>query len=158
MSSLPSRIGRAAGQDAVRPGRQPTHETSSPGCLLDRPGHSGAQAKLDGLTQAAHRHQAALERSELKLQATRAEYAGDVRDLYTRGPLAPLELLLAAGDLHKLAVAAASGRARALGFAHLADISVPNKTAAAAGRAALSQVGEPSRWGRPARTEQGVTS
>jgi hypothetical protein len=46
----------------------------------------------------------ALERSELKLQATRAEYAGDVRDLYARGPLA-LELLLAAGDIHKLAVA-----------------------------------------------------
>jgi hypothetical protein len=46
----------------------------------------------------------ALERSELKLQATRAEYAGDVRDLYARGPLA-LELLLAAGDIHELAVA-----------------------------------------------------
>ena len=41
----------------------------------------------------------ALERSEPKLQATRAEYAGDVRDLYARGPLAPLELLLAAGTV-----------------------------------------------------------
>src|SRR5215216_7416303 len=44
--------------------------------------HSAAQARLDGLIQAAHRHQAELERSELALQATRAEYAGDVRDLY----------------------------------------------------------------------------
>src|SRR5215218_5885572 len=68
--------------------------------------HSAAQARLDGLIQAAHRHQAELERSELALQATRAEYAGDVRDLYARGPLAPLELLLAAGDIHELAVAA----------------------------------------------------
>ncbi|HEX7149736.1 MAG TPA: hypothetical protein VF512_19670, partial [Actinomycetota bacterium] len=67
--------------------------------------HSAAQARLDGLIQAAHRHQAALERSELKLQETRAAYAGDVRDLYARGPLAPLELLLAAGDIHELAVA-----------------------------------------------------
>ncbi len=67
--------------------------------------HSAAQARLDGLIQAAHRHQAALERWELKLQETRAAYAGDVRDLYARGPLAPLELLLAAGDIHELAVA-----------------------------------------------------
>jgi cell wall-associated NlpC family hydrolase len=68
--------------------------------------HSAAQARLDGLIQAAHRHQEELERSELALQDTRAEYAGDVRDLYARGPLAPLELLLAAGDIHELAVAA----------------------------------------------------
>jgi cell wall-associated NlpC family hydrolase len=68
--------------------------------------HSAAQARLDGLIQAAHRHQDELERSELALQATRAEYVGDVRDLYARGPLAPLELLLAAGDIHELAVAA----------------------------------------------------
>jgi len=67
--------------------------------------HSAAQARLDGLIQAAHRNQAALERSELKLQETRADYAGDVRDLYARGPFAPLELLLAAGDIHELAVA-----------------------------------------------------
>jgi cell wall-associated NlpC family hydrolase len=67
--------------------------------------HSAAQARLDGLIQAAHRNQAALERSELKLQETRADYAGDVRDLYARGPFAPLELLLAAGDMHELAVA-----------------------------------------------------
>src|SRR5215218_5035204 len=67
--------------------------------------HSAAQARLDGLIQAAHHHQAELERSELALQATKAEYAGDVRDLYARGPLAPLELLLAAGDIHELAVA-----------------------------------------------------
>jgi cell wall-associated NlpC family hydrolase len=67
--------------------------------------HSAAQARLDGLIQAAHRNQAALERSELKLQETRAAYAGDVRDLYARGPFAPLELLLAAGDIHELAVA-----------------------------------------------------
>jgi hypothetical protein len=46
-----------------------------------------------------------LERSELALQATQAEYASDVRDLYARGPLAPLELLLAAGDIHELALA-----------------------------------------------------
>jgi hypothetical protein len=56
-----------------------------------------AQARLDGLIQAAHRHQADLERSELALRETRAAYAGDVRALYARGPLAPLELLLAAG-------------------------------------------------------------
>ena len=64
-----------------------------------------AQSRLEGLIQAAHRHQADLERSELALQATQAEYAGDVRDLYARGPLAPLELLLAAGDIHELALA-----------------------------------------------------
>jgi cell wall-associated NlpC family hydrolase len=200
--------------------------------------HSAAQARLDGLIQAAHRHQAELEESELALQTTRDEYAGDVRDLYARGPLAPLELLLAAGDLHELAVAtgvagevldrdqralaevglatrtvrakvteldatqaetlalrqrlagqeatigrllagrtamlataraevraqvraeqarqeaarralvaAASARARALGFAALADIPAPNATAAAAVRAALAQVGKPYRWG-----------
>jgi peptidoglycan DL-endopeptidase CwlO len=67
--------------------------------------HSAAQARLNGLIQTAHRHQAALERSELKLQQTQADYAGDVRALYARGPLAPLELLLAAGDIHELAVA-----------------------------------------------------
>jgi cell wall-associated NlpC family hydrolase len=67
--------------------------------------HAATQARLESLIQAAHRHQAALERSELALQATRAEYAGDVRGLYARGPLAPLELLLAAGDIHELAVA-----------------------------------------------------
>ncbi|HJW62987.1 MAG TPA: hypothetical protein VJ849_05765, partial [Actinomycetes bacterium] len=67
--------------------------------------HAAAQSRLEGLIQAAHRHQADLERSELALQATRAEYAGDVRDLYARGPLAPLELLLAAGDMHELALA-----------------------------------------------------
>jgi cell wall-associated NlpC family hydrolase len=200
--------------------------------------HSAAQAKLDGLIQAAHRHQAALERSERKLQETRAAYAGDVRDLYARGPFAPLELLLAAGDIHELAVAtgvaggkldrdlealssvglatgtvrarvaelgatqadtlalrerlasqeaaigellatrkamlataraevraqvraeqarqeaarramvtAAAAKARALGFAHLADSPAPGRTAAAAVRAALSQVGKPYRWG-----------
>ena len=68
--------------------------------------YAATQARLDGLIQAAHRHQGALERSELALQATRAAYAGDVRDLYARGPLAPLELVLAAGDFHELAVAA----------------------------------------------------
>jgi hypothetical protein len=46
--------------------------------------HAAAQSRLEGLIQAAHRHQADLERSELALQATRAEYAGDVRDLYAR--------------------------------------------------------------------------
>src|SRR5215218_8745652 len=72
--------------------------------------HAAAQARLDGLIQAAHRHQAALERSERKLQETQADYAGDVRDLYARGPLAPLELLLAAGDIHELAVATGVAR------------------------------------------------
>jgi peptidoglycan DL-endopeptidase CwlO len=73
--------------------------------------HSATQARLDGLIQAAHRHQEALERSELALQATRAAYAGDVRDLYARGPLVPLELVLGAGDFHELAVATgAAGR------------------------------------------------
>jgi cell wall-associated NlpC family hydrolase len=200
--------------------------------------HSAAQARLDGLIQAAHRHQAALERSELRLQATRAAYAGDVRDLYARGPLAPLELVLAAGDIHELAVAtgvaggvlhrdlealssvglatgtvrarveeleatqaetlalrerlagqeaaigrllatrkamlataraevraqvraeqarqeaarramvaSAAARARALGFAALADTPAPSGTAAAAVRTALAQVGKPYRWG-----------
>ena len=54
--------------------------------------YAATQARLDGLIQAAHRHQEALERSEQALQATRAAYAGDVRDLYARGPLVPLEL------------------------------------------------------------------
>jgi cell wall-associated NlpC family hydrolase len=200
--------------------------------------HAAAQARLDGLIQAAHRHRAELERSELALEATRAAYAGDVRDLYARGPLAPLELLLAAGDIHELAlardvaggmlardvrslasvglatgtvrsrvaelastqaatlalrqrlagheaaiggllatrkamlataraevraivraeqqrqeaarramVAAAAARARALGFAALADAPPPTRTAAAAVRTALAQVGKPYRWG-----------
>jgi cell wall-associated NlpC family hydrolase len=200
--------------------------------------HAAAQARLDGLIQAAHRHQADLERSELALQATRAAYAGDIRELYARGPLAPLELLLAAGDIHQLAVAAeaaggvldrdqralsevglatgtvrarvdelgatqaetlalrqrladqeaaigrllaarkamlataraevraqvkaeqarqeaarramvatAAVRARALGFAALADAPAPNRTAAAAVRTALGQIGKPYRWG-----------
>jgi septal ring factor EnvC (AmiA/AmiB activator) len=72
--------------------------------------HAAAQARLDALIQAAHRNQDDLERSELALQATRAAYADDVRDLYARGPLAPLELLLAAGDLHELAVAGGVAR------------------------------------------------
>jgi peptidoglycan DL-endopeptidase CwlO len=167
--------------------------------------HGAAQARLDGLIQAAHRHQADLERSELALRATRAAYAGDIRELYARGPLAPLELLLAAGDIHQLAVAAeaaggvldrdlralsevglatgtvragvnelgasqaetlvlrqrradqeaarramvatAAARARALGFAALADAPAPNRTAAAAVRTALGEVGKPYRWG-----------
>jgi cell wall-associated NlpC family hydrolase len=200
--------------------------------------HAAAQARLEELIQAAHRHQAELERSELALQATRATYAGDIRDLYARGPLAPLELLLAAGDMHELAlargvasgvldrdvralasvglvagtvrarvaelaaaqaetlalrqrlaghqaaiggllatrkamlataraevralvraeqrrqeaarramVAAAAARARTLGFADLADVPPPNRTAAAAVRTALAQVGKPYRWG-----------
>jgi len=64
-----------------------------------------AQARLDGVIQAAHRQQAALERSELALAATRETYAGDVRDLYARDPLAPLALLLGARDTHELALA-----------------------------------------------------
>jgi peptidoglycan DL-endopeptidase CwlO len=72
--------------------------------------HAEVQARLDGLIQAAHRNQDDLERSEAALQATRAVYADDVRDLYARGPLAPLELLLAAGDLHELAVAGGVAR------------------------------------------------
>jgi cell wall-associated NlpC family hydrolase len=200
--------------------------------------HGAAQGRLDGLIQAAHRHQAELERSELTLEATKSDYAGDVRDLYARGPLAPLELLLAAGDIHELAlatgaagvvldrdlkalssvglatgtvrarvaelgatqaetlalrrrlaaqeaaigellatrkamlataraevraqvraeqrrqeaarrtmVAAAAAKARALGFAALADAPPPTRTAAAAVRTALGQVGKPYRWG-----------
>jgi peptidoglycan DL-endopeptidase CwlO len=200
--------------------------------------HAGARARLDGLIQAAHRHQAELERSEQALRATKATFAGDVRDLYARGPLAPLELLLAAGDIHELAVAtdvaglvverdlhavtsvglatgtvrarvaelgttqaeavalrrrlagreaaiarllatrkamlataraevraqvraaqerqeaarramvtAAARRARALGFAAFADAPPPSRTAAAAVRTALGQVGKPYRWG-----------
>jgi peptidoglycan hydrolase CwlO-like protein len=67
--------------------------------------HAGVKARLEGLIQASHRHQADLERSELALRATKAQYAGDVRDLYARGPLAPLELLLATDDMHELALA-----------------------------------------------------
>jgi len=68
--------------------------------------HTGTQARLEGLIQAAHRQQDTLERSEQALAATREAYAGDVRNLYARGPLVPLELVLAAGDFHELAVAA----------------------------------------------------
>jgi peptidoglycan DL-endopeptidase CwlO len=67
--------------------------------------HAGTQARLDGLIQAAHRQQGELERSEQALEATRVAYAGDVRDLYARGPMAPLELVLGAGDIHELALA-----------------------------------------------------
>jgi cell wall-associated NlpC family hydrolase len=67
--------------------------------------HAAAQARLDRVIQAAHRQKAALERSELALQATRETFAGDVRDLYARGPLAPLGLLLEARDAHQLALA-----------------------------------------------------
>jgi cell wall-associated NlpC family hydrolase len=72
--------------------------------------HADAQARLDGLIQAAHRNQEALERSELALRSTQVAFADDVRDLYARGPLAPLELLLAAGDFHELAVAGGVAR------------------------------------------------
>jgi cell wall-associated NlpC family hydrolase len=200
--------------------------------------HAGVQARLDGLIQAGHRQRAALERSEQALEATKAEYAGDVRELYARGPLTPLELVLGAGDIHELAlatgaagvvlnqdlqalskvglatgtvrarvdeldatqaetlslrrrlaaqeaaigrllatrkamlataraevraqvraeelrqeaarramVAAAAAKARALGFAALGDAPPPSRTAAAAVRAALGQVGRPYRWG-----------
>jgi cell wall-associated NlpC family hydrolase len=44
-------------------------------------------------------------------------------------------------------VAAAAARARALGFAAFADAPPPSRTAAAAVRAALGQVGKPYRWG-----------
>jgi cell wall-associated NlpC family hydrolase len=44
-------------------------------------------------------------------------------------------------------VAAAAARAKALGFAALADTPAPNATAAAAVRRALGQVGKPYRWG-----------
>jgi peptidoglycan DL-endopeptidase CwlO len=67
--------------------------------------NAAAQERLDQVIQAAHRQQAALERSELALAATRETYAGDVRDLYARGPLAPLALLLGARDTHELALA-----------------------------------------------------
>jgi len=67
--------------------------------------NAAAQARLDEVIQAAHRQQAALERSELALAATRETFAGDVRDLYARGPLAPLALLLGARDTHELALA-----------------------------------------------------
>jgi peptidoglycan DL-endopeptidase CwlO len=67
--------------------------------------NSAAQGRLDAVIQDAHRQQAALERSELALQATRDAFAGDVRDLYARGPLAPLALLLGARDTHELALA-----------------------------------------------------
>jgi peptidoglycan DL-endopeptidase CwlO len=67
--------------------------------------NAAAQGRLDQVIQAAHRQRAALERSELALQATRETFAGDVRDLYARGPLAPLALLLGARDTHELALA-----------------------------------------------------
>jgi cell wall-associated NlpC family hydrolase len=67
--------------------------------------YDDAQARLDDVIQAAHRQQAELERSETELDAARAEFAVDVRDLYVQGPTAPLELLLAARDPHELAVA-----------------------------------------------------
>jgi peptidoglycan DL-endopeptidase CwlO len=67
--------------------------------------NAAAQGRLDQVIQAAHRQQAALERSELALQATRETFASDIRDLYARGPLAPLALLLGARDTHELALA-----------------------------------------------------
>jgi peptidoglycan DL-endopeptidase CwlO len=44
-------------------------------------------------------------------------------------------------------VAAATVKARTLGFAALADSPAPDRTAAAAVRTALGQVGKPYRWG-----------
>src|SRR5215204_2910162 len=44
-------------------------------------------------------------RSTLFPYTTLFRSRGDVRDLYARGPFAPLELLLAAGDIHEVAVA-----------------------------------------------------
>src|SRR6266545_1334958 len=84
-------------------------ENGGSGGLKGSPPENGAiaaaQARLDEVIQAAHRQQAALERSELALAATRETFAGDVRDLYARGPLAPLALLLGARDTHELALA-----------------------------------------------------
>jgi cell wall-associated NlpC family hydrolase len=67
--------------------------------------YDAAQARLDDVIQAAHRQQARLERADAQLDAARAEFAVDVRDLYVQGPLVPLELLLSARDPHELAVA-----------------------------------------------------
>jgi peptidoglycan DL-endopeptidase CwlO len=67
--------------------------------------HGAAQARLDVVIQAAHRQQAALERVEAALEAANTTFADDVRDLYARGPLAPLGLLLGARDGHELALA-----------------------------------------------------
>jgi cell wall-associated NlpC family hydrolase len=67
--------------------------------------HGTAQARLNVVIQAAHRQQAALEQADAALQAANATFADDVRDLYARGPLAPLGLLLGARDGHELALA-----------------------------------------------------
>jgi hypothetical protein len=67
--------------------------------------HGTAQARLNVVIQAAHRQQVALEQADAALQAANATFADDVRDLYARGPLAPLGLLLGARDGHELALA-----------------------------------------------------
>jgi hypothetical protein len=110
--------------------------------------YAATQARLDGLIQAAHRHQEALERSELALQATRAAYAGDVRDLYARGPLAPLELVLAAGDFHELAVAAGVADGVIDRWGSPTWPTHPPQPGRRGGRPnRLGQVGKPYRWG-----------
>ena len=67
--------------------------------------HGAAQARLDVVIQAAHRQQSTREQAEAALEAANATFAEDVRDLYARGPLAPLGLLLGARDGHELALA-----------------------------------------------------
>jgi cell wall-associated NlpC family hydrolase len=93
----------AARAEAARLQREVTRLDTEVEVLAEA--NAAAQGRLDAVIQQAHRQQAALERSELALQATRDAFAGDVRDLYARGPLAPLALLLGARDTHELALA-----------------------------------------------------
>jgi hypothetical protein len=58
----------------------------------------GQRGTLDGLIQARGAHERALAVSEARLAEARAALVDDVRTLYMRGPLAPLDGLLAARD------------------------------------------------------------
>jgi cell wall-associated NlpC family hydrolase len=61
--------------------------------------------RLDAVIRASVAHQQELADGELALETARASLDRQVRSLYIEGPLAPLELLLAAQDGHELAVA-----------------------------------------------------
>jgi len=63
------------------------------------------QGRLDALVVAATDREQQLDQAEQGLAEAGAGYREQVRDLYAQGPLAPFELLLAAGDPAALALA-----------------------------------------------------
>jgi peptidoglycan DL-endopeptidase CwlO len=67
--------------------------------------YDASTERLDAVIRSSVAHQRELADGELALETAQASFDDEVRSLYIDGPLAPLELLLAAQDGHELAVA-----------------------------------------------------